>query len=165
MPVFQSANFLCTTTGLKNSAWPGTACYIHLISLCAHAISGFPIWVRLVGDILGKMAKNCMKITKSTFFAQNRGGTWGQANCLGSAGGIPPSLLQLVETLRLILGLSQTFLTAKTWLRNIFFEKFPHDNIQQNFWENHPVVNFNCSSVCKVILCFEKFSQMLRQDP
>ena len=90
MPVFQSANFLCTTTGLKNSAWPGTACYIHLISLCAYAISGFPIWVLLVGDILGKMAKNCMKITKSTFFAQNREGTWGQANCLGSAGGIPP---------------------------------------------------------------------------
>ena len=35
------------------------------------------------GNILGKMAKNCMKITKSTFLGQNSGwggGHGGQAN-------------------------------------------------------------------------------------
>ena len=36
------------------------------------AQQGFPLGVDLRGDILGKMAKNCMKITKSTF--------WGQSN-------------------------------------------------------------------------------------
>ena len=38
------------------------------------------------GDNLGKMAKNCMKITKSTFVGQNSGGgTWEvQANFLVS---------------------------------------------------------------------------------
>ena len=29
------------------------------------------------GHNLGKMAKNCMKITKSAFFGQNSQGTWG----------------------------------------------------------------------------------------
>ena len=33
----------------------------------------FPKWSRLVGDNLGKMAKNCTKITKSTFLEQNDG--------------------------------------------------------------------------------------------
>ena len=54
---------------------------------------GFPEWGRLVGgDNLGKMAKNCMKITKLTFLAQNSGGTWGrQASFSGSLGRIPRS--------------------------------------------------------------------------
>ena len=42
---------------------------------------GFPQWVNLLGGILSKMATDCMKITKSTF--------WGQASFLGS-GEIPP---------------------------------------------------------------------------
>ena len=29
------------------------------------------------GDNLGKMAKNCMKMTKSALLGQNSGGTWG----------------------------------------------------------------------------------------
>ena len=45
------------------------------------------------GDNLGKMAKNCMKITESTFFGQNNGG-WmgreGQANFLGGRENPPP---------------------------------------------------------------------------
>ena len=43
------------------------------------------------GDNLGKMAKNCMKITKSAFWGQNSWGDMGggQANFLGSWG-IPP---------------------------------------------------------------------------
>ena len=42
------------------------------------------------GDTLGKMAKNCMKMTKSSFFCQNSGGNMGgQVNFSGS-GGIPP---------------------------------------------------------------------------
>ena len=49
--------------------------------------AGFPKWGQTGGgDNLGKMAKNCMKITKSTFLGQNSGG---QANFSGS-GGIPP---------------------------------------------------------------------------
>ena len=40
-----------------------------------HRATGFPKWGRLVGrDNLGKMAKNCMKITKSAFLGQNSGG-------------------------------------------------------------------------------------------
>ena len=44
------------------------------------------------GDNLGKMAKNCMKITKSAFLGQNSGGgSWGgQANFSGKKGGSPP---------------------------------------------------------------------------
>ena len=42
------------------------------------------------GDNLGKMVKNCMKLTKSAFLDQNGGGgdIGGQANFLGSGG--PP---------------------------------------------------------------------------
>ena len=37
------------------------------------------------GYNVDKMAKNCMKITKSTFWGQNSGGTWGcKDNFLGS---------------------------------------------------------------------------------
>ena len=45
-------------------------------------IQGFPNLVDLWGDSLGKMAKNCMKITKSTFLGQNSRGehVGGQAN-------------------------------------------------------------------------------------
>ena len=55
--------------------------------------TGFLKWGRLVGeDNLGKMAKKCMKMTKSAFLGQNSGGgTWGrgggQANFWGSGGG------------------------------------------------------------------------------
>ena len=44
-------------------------------------------------QILNKMTKNCMKITKSTFIdiGQNgRGNVGGQANLLSSSRGIPP---------------------------------------------------------------------------
>ena len=34
----------------------------------------FPNWDQLVGDILGKLAKNFIKIVKSVFFDQNSGG-------------------------------------------------------------------------------------------
>ena len=62
-------------------------------------LSGFPKWCRLVGDNLGKMAKNYMKITKSAFLGQNRGGDMGvQTNFLG-IGGDPPSPPPLGETL------------------------------------------------------------------
>ena len=40
--------------------------------------SGLPKWGRLVeGDNLGKMVKNCMKITKSLFRGKQWGGAWG----------------------------------------------------------------------------------------
>ena len=56
---------------------------------------GFPNWGRLVGegDNSDKMAKNCMKMTKSTFWGQNSGGgtLGGQANFLGSGGDLPQS--------------------------------------------------------------------------
>ena len=49
------------------------------------------------GDKLGKMAKNCMKMTKSAFLDQNSGGGdmrggggRGQANFSGSGGGTHP---------------------------------------------------------------------------
>ena len=43
--------------------------------------NGFDLW----GDNMGKMAKNCRKITKSKFFAQNSGTTWrGNTNFLGN---------------------------------------------------------------------------------
>ena len=55
--------------------------------------TGFPKRGRLVGegDSLGKMAKNCIKITKSAFLGQSSGRDMGeQANFLGSRGGSPP---------------------------------------------------------------------------
>ena len=54
--------------------------------------AGFPIRVQLVGDILGKMAKNYMKFTKSTFLRQNSG--WDivrKSQFFGNVGGIPPA--------------------------------------------------------------------------
>ena len=56
--------------------------------------AGFPKWGRLVGDNLGKMAKNCMKITKSAFLGQNSGAggdMGGQANFSGSGWGGDPA--------------------------------------------------------------------------
>ena len=41
------------------------------------------------GDNLGKMVKNCMKMTKPTFLGQNSG-EGGQASFLGSGGPPPP---------------------------------------------------------------------------
>ena len=55
--------------------------------------AGFPKWGRLEGDNVGKMVKNCMKMTKSVFLGQNSGGAWGrggQANFSGSGGGVDP---------------------------------------------------------------------------
>ena len=41
------------------------------------SIQGLPLGVDLLGGTFwGKMAKNCMKITKSTFWEQNSG--WGE---------------------------------------------------------------------------------------
>ena len=60
----------------------------HWLKICSSSTrkdspqyTGFPIRARLVGDILGKMAKNCIKITKS----KNWGDMGGQSNI--SAGG------------------------------------------------------------------------------
>ena len=36
------------------------------------------------GDNLGKMAKNCMKMSKSEFLIQSRGGTWGDLPTRGN---------------------------------------------------------------------------------
>ena len=91
MPVFQSANFLCTTTGLKNSAWPGTACYIHQISLCADAISGFPIWVRLVGTFWAKWQKTAWKLQNQHFLDKTEGGHGGKPIVWVVEGGSPQS--------------------------------------------------------------------------
>ena len=45
-----------------------------------------------VGDNLGKMAKNCMKITKLTFLGQNSGGGHGGDKPIFQVvGGIPPT--------------------------------------------------------------------------
>ena len=52
--------------------------------------SGFPSWIQLVGVILGKMAKNCMKITKSTFLGQSNEGTWRDKSIFWVMGGISP---------------------------------------------------------------------------
>ena len=59
---------------------------------------GFPNGVGLWGDNLSIMAKNCIKITKSTFLGQNSRGHGGQVN-FGGSGGIPPALSPLGETL------------------------------------------------------------------
>ena len=53
------------------------------IWLCV--LTGFPKYGRLVGRQFGKMAKNWMKITKSTFWGQISGGTWGKNNFGGNA--------------------------------------------------------------------------------
>ena len=48
-------------------------------------MQGFPNRVDWWGDNLGKMAKNCMKITKLTLWGQNSGGDMGgQVNFSGS---------------------------------------------------------------------------------
>ena len=56
---------------------------------------GFPNGVDWWGDNLGKMAKNCMKITKSAFLGQNSGGgggdMGGEANFSGSGRGGDPA--------------------------------------------------------------------------
>ena len=53
---------------------------------------------QLVRDILGKIAKNCMTVTKPTFLGQNREA--GQANFSGSGGEIlPPQSPPLGEAL------------------------------------------------------------------
>ena len=45
----------------------------------------FPLGVNLWGDTLEKIAKDCMKVTKSIFLGQNHEGHEGeQANFLGS---------------------------------------------------------------------------------
>ena len=50
------------------------------------------------GDNLGKMAKNCMKITKSTFLGQNSGRPGGQANFFGCGRipSVPPPLGEIL---------------------------------------------------------------------
>ena len=49
--------------------------------------AGFPIGGRLVGGaIIGKRAKNCMKITKSTFLGQNSRRPWGASQFFGTNG-------------------------------------------------------------------------------
>ena len=54
-------------------------------------MQGFPNGVDFAGgDNLCKVAKNCMKMTKSTFLEQNSGGLGGQANFSGSEGDPPP---------------------------------------------------------------------------
>ena len=47
---------------------------IHEFHLKEKQVSASQLVSTSVGDILGKMAKNCMKILKSTFFGQNREG-------------------------------------------------------------------------------------------
>ena len=42
------------------------------------------------GDNLGKMVKNCMKMTKSAFLGQNSGGTRGDKPIFQVVGGDPP---------------------------------------------------------------------------
>ena len=58
----------------------------------------FPKWGWLVGDNLGRLAKNCMKSTKSVFLDQNSGGgTWGDRQIFQVVGS--PSSPPLEETL------------------------------------------------------------------
>ena len=68
---------------------------LSVVSYISGAIhhTGFPKWDRLVGDNLEKMAKNCMKMTKSAFLGQNsRGGHGGgDKPIFGVVGGNPPS--------------------------------------------------------------------------
>ena len=67
---------------------------IEILPLIVFPLAGFPNWGRLVGgDNFGKMAKNCMEITKSAFFGQNSGGTWGgDKPIFWVLGGDPPSV-------------------------------------------------------------------------
>ena len=51
------------------------------------------------GDNLGKMVKNCMKMTKSTFWGQNSGAEMGGQAIFSGSGGDPPSSPPLGETL------------------------------------------------------------------
>ena len=53
----------------------------------SQTLQGFPNGVAFGGDSLGKIAKNCMKMTKSAFLGQNSGGEMGggQANFSGRA--------------------------------------------------------------------------------
>ena len=61
---------------------------MRLDSSCRDFPNGIDWW----GDNLGKIAKNCMKITKSAFLGQNSGGDMGgQVNFSGSRGGSPQS--------------------------------------------------------------------------
>ena len=63
--------------------------------VCMHA-QGFPIGF----DILGKMAKNCMKITKPIFLGQNSVGTWrGDKPIFWLVGVVQPQSSPLWETL------------------------------------------------------------------
>ena len=57
-----------------------------------HQVSGFPIRSQhLWGDTFGKIAKNCMEITKSRFLRQNQGEHEGeQAKFLSSGDKIFP---------------------------------------------------------------------------
>ena len=50
---------------------------------------GFELDVDLLGDILSKMAKNGMKITKSTFWEENSGGHGGDKPIFWVVWGIP----------------------------------------------------------------------------
>ena len=65
-----------------------------LIFLPMNLSNGFPIRSRLVGDILDKMTKKCIKIPKSKFLCQNSEGTWGRDRPIfGVVGEIPLWLL------------------------------------------------------------------------
>ena len=57
--------------------------------------SRFPIRGRLVVGHLGKMAKNCIEITKSTFFGQNSWEAWREKSIFWVVRGNPRSLLHL----------------------------------------------------------------------
>ena len=61
-----------------------------LIFLPMNLSNGFPIRSRLVGDILDKMTKKCIKNPKSKFLCQNSEGTWGRDRPIfGVVGEIP----------------------------------------------------------------------------
>ena len=67
--------------GTHRGGWPTyrygpdfRQCHIKNVKLPdKHQVPGFPIRGQLVGDTLGKIAKNCMKSTKSRFLGQNYG--------------------------------------------------------------------------------------------
>ena len=69
---------------------------------------GFPNGVNWRGGNLGKMAKNCMKMTKLAFLGQNNGGDMGGQANFSVSGGIPPSLPPLGKP-------------CLSWSRNIRF--------------------------------------------
>lgn len=79
----------------------------------------FPKWGRLVRDNLGRLAKNCMKSTKSVFLDQNSGGgTWGDRQIFQVVGS--PSSLLLEETLVV----RCPFWTCQMFFLNIFSHFF-----------------------------------------